>query len=62
MYMHCRHIKTNGLRCESPALKGSQFCYDHPNRLWRHAGSLVVRISQSIAARSFSISMRNGTV
>jgi len=29
MYMHCRHIKTNGLRCESPALKGSQFCYYH---------------------------------
>jgi hypothetical protein len=29
MYMHCRHIKTNGLRCESPALKGGQFCYYH---------------------------------
>jgi hypothetical protein len=29
MYMVCRHIKANGLRCESPALKGSQFCYYH---------------------------------
>lgn len=29
MYMICRHIKTNGLRCESPALKGTQFCYYH---------------------------------
>jgi len=29
MYMHCRHIKTNGLRCQSPALRGSQFCYYH---------------------------------
>ncbi len=29
MYMECRHIKTNGLRCESPALKGRPFCYYH---------------------------------
>src|ERR1700752_3808356 len=29
MFMACRHIKTNGLRCESPALKGGQFCYYH---------------------------------
>jgi hypothetical protein len=29
MYMTCRHIKTNGLPCESPALKGGQFCYYH---------------------------------
>jgi hypothetical protein len=29
MYMICRHIKTNGLRCQSPALKGAHFCYYH---------------------------------
>ena len=29
MFMACRHIKTNGLRCESPALKGGHFCYYH---------------------------------
>jgi hypothetical protein len=29
MYLACRHIKTNGLRCKSPALKGGQFCYFH---------------------------------
>jgi hypothetical protein len=29
MYMTCRHIKPNGLRCESPALKGGHFCYYH---------------------------------
>jgi hypothetical protein len=29
MYMTCRHIKINGLRCECPALKGGQFCYYH---------------------------------
>ncbi|MGC1421759.1 MAG: hypothetical protein WA354_17230 [Terracidiphilus sp.] len=29
MYMECRHVKINGLRCQSPALKGGQFCYYH---------------------------------
>jgi len=29
VFMKCRHIKTNGLRCASPALKGGQFCYFH---------------------------------
>ena len=29
MFMACRHIKTNGLRCGSPALRGHQFCYYH---------------------------------
>jgi hypothetical protein len=29
MFMACRHIKTNGLRCESPALRGGYFCYYH---------------------------------
>lgn len=30
MYMACRHIKPNGLRCQSPALRGFPFCYFHP--------------------------------
>jgi hypothetical protein len=29
MYRKCRHIKPNGLRCESPALKQAHFCYFH---------------------------------
>ena len=29
MYQECRHIKTNGLRYESPALRGTPFCYFH---------------------------------
>jgi hypothetical protein len=29
MYMECRHVKINGLTCQSPALKGGQFCYFH---------------------------------
>ena len=30
MYIICRHIKTNELRCESPAIKGGQFCCHYP--------------------------------
>ncbi len=29
MFAACRHIKSNGLRCQSPALRGHQFCYYH---------------------------------
>ncbi len=29
MYLACRHIKPNGVRCESPALCGHAFCYFH---------------------------------
>jgi len=28
-YPLCRHIKTNGLLCQSPALTTSAFCYHH---------------------------------
>jgi hypothetical protein len=29
MYMLCRHIKANGFRCQSPALRGRELCYYH---------------------------------
>ncbi|MGB7264970.1 MAG: hypothetical protein WBC92_05625 [Terracidiphilus sp.] len=29
MYQLCRHLKTNGIRCQSPALRGSVYCYFH---------------------------------
>ena len=29
MYRLCRHIKSNGLRCKSPALADTYFCYFH---------------------------------
>jgi hypothetical protein len=28
-YPLCRHIKTNGLQCQAPALTGQQWCYFH---------------------------------
>jgi hypothetical protein len=32
----CRHIKTNGERCGSPALRDHAFCYFHRNLTARH--------------------------
>jgi hypothetical protein len=29
MYPECRHIRTSGATCSSPALKGSHWCYFH---------------------------------
>jgi hypothetical protein len=29
MFQLCRHIKTNGIRCQSPALGDSAYCYFH---------------------------------
>jgi len=29
MYLACRHIKPNGVRCKSPALRSRAFCYFH---------------------------------
>lgn len=46
MYKECRFVKPNGLKCGSPALRGSPFCYFHarnrvyvPRRL--HTGEKV---------------------
>lgn len=36
MYPECRHVKTNGLKCKSPALRGMPYCYFHA-RLHRAA-------------------------
>ncbi len=28
-FKHCRHIMPSGLQCQSPAMRGSAFCYFH---------------------------------
>ena len=33
---YCRHIRTNGHRCQSPALRGKVFCYYHGSINDRH--------------------------
>jgi hypothetical protein len=35
---YCRHIRTNGRRCCSPALRTSAFCYYHGRSIERHRG------------------------
>ena len=35
-YALCRHIKTNGTQCESPALSESQWCFFHSRLHQRH--------------------------
>jgi hypothetical protein len=33
----CQHIKTNGLRCKSPSLDRTTYCYFHNRLHQRHA-------------------------
>jgi hypothetical protein len=35
-YALCRHIKTNGTRCEAPSLSESQWCFFHARLHQRH--------------------------
>jgi hypothetical protein len=45
MTKHCRHIKTNGRKCGSPALRGEYYCYyHHPRRL---------RVARAVKPRYF---------
>jgi hypothetical protein len=36
-YPLCRHVRTNGLQCQSPALTGEDHCYFHNRLHARHA-------------------------
>jgi len=33
MFATCRHIMPSGLQCQSPAMRGSAFCYHHGRRI-----------------------------
>lgn len=46
----CRHLKTNGLRCQSPALNGEPFCYFHVRLHKHHPAPLTAR--QIVDARN----------
>lgn len=66
MYMTCRHIKTNGLPCESPALKGGQFCYHHSRSHTVkddvRCGPLVLPLPEDAAAIQLSIARINEAI
>ncbi len=38
MFLVCRHIKPNGLRCQSPAFRRGSFCYFHARLYNRTTG------------------------
>ncbi|WP_213804632.1 hypothetical protein [Granulicella sp. dw_53] len=37
-YALCRHIKTNGTRCQAPSLRTGIYCYFHQSLHQRHSG------------------------
>lgn len=39
----CRHIKTDGIRCQSPALAGETFCYYHARLHRDHPAPLTAQ-------------------
>ncbi len=42
-YAICRHIKTNGIRCQSPALASETFCYFHAGLHSNHPAPLTAQ-------------------
>src|SRR2546427_2822502 len=45
----CRHIKTNGMQCESPALRRNRFCYFH--KKW-HDQRVVINSARARRTRA----------
>jgi hypothetical protein len=43
MYQECRHIKSNGSKCHSPAMKDKPYCYYHTraHRIVRNANAIA---------------------
>jgi hypothetical protein len=68
MYMVCRHIKTNGHQCHSPALRGAQFCYYHSRLHGPYAGTdpqhapLQLPMPEDAAAIQLSVSRINDAI
>jgi hypothetical protein len=53
---HCRHVKEDGIVCQSPALRGQSYCYFHlrykryPLRTWSNQHRLVgLRLTRRMA-------------
>ncbi|HEY1578447.1 MAG TPA: hypothetical protein VGF82_15380 [Terracidiphilus sp.] len=66
MYMTCRHIKTNGIQCGSPALKGGNFCHFHSkNHTLRDEvkfGPLQLPVPEDAASIMLSIARINEAI
>jgi hypothetical protein len=66
MYMVCRHIKANGLQCQSRALKGHSFCFYHSKT---HTvpddvkfGPIVLPVPEDAAAIQISVARINEAI
>lgn len=49
-YDLCRHIKTNGKVCNSPALTGQSFCYFHRKLRTRHRQLVTSKATPALTA------------
>jgi hypothetical protein len=49
-YELCRHVKVNGLRCQSPALTGESWCYFHHRLITRHRYLNQARVDRTTLA------------
>ena len=47
-FKECRHIKTDGKKCHSPAMRGSAYCYFHA---WPRRRPPATRLSAANSAR-----------
>src|SRR5207248_325433 len=54
-YSHCNHIKVNGTRCGSPALREKPFCYFH-NRIRKLHASPLIPFLEDANAIQFGLS------
>ena len=59
-YPTCRHIKANGLRCESPALNGESFCYYHAGLHANHPAPLTAHKVVSDMGKEILEGIRQG--
>src|SRR5438270_314036 len=51
----CQHIKTNGLRCQSPAMKQRRLCYYHEQHRLTHPGHLQLPLLEDANAIQMAI-------
>ena len=50
MYPECRHVRPSGGTCNSPALKGSHFCYFHARLQQRQSRSATATAARTAAS------------
>jgi len=55
----CHHIKTNGIQCQSPALKRSSYCFFHDRLHERHRNFRISGTSARSLRREYDIQLHN---